>query len=452
MGTKRRKGSSSISSDNTTHPSKDIVGSEGSEISGKKIVLCITGSVAAYRAIDLARLLMRHGANVYSVMSERVESTFVTSDMMKWATGNDVVTKLTGDLEHIVLADYNKSSLILVYPCTANTIGKMVNGIDDTPVTSVLSVALGSKIPIMIAPAMHESMYDNYFIKKNISILKEQGIVFLEPSVSEGKAKVAPIEQVLISVINKFSNPAGAVFSLSGKNILVTAGSTLEHIDPIRIITNLSSGKMGIAIANEAKQMGANVTIVYGHGSYPHLDSLDLNVIQVNSNEQMYDAVIAELSSKRYDIAILAAAVTDFTPAGKKFTKKMDSRAGKLLLSLSPTKKIIDQVKHVSKNDIFLVAFKAEHNVSNSHIIKKAYQKLEECDGNLIVANDIGRKGSEAGSDNNEVFIIDRQKKVIHLPLQNKKDIAKKLLGIIAQLIYTKDPNQIGVDAKLSIG
>jgi phosphopantothenoylcysteine decarboxylase/phosphopantothenate--cysteine ligase len=440
MDTKKRKDSSST----TNHPSKDITGLEGNEITGKKIVLCITGSIAAYRAIDLARLLMRHGADVYSVMSERVESAFITSDMMKWATGNDVVTKLTGDLEHIVLADYNMSSLILVYPCTANTIGKMANGIDDTPVTSVLSVALGSKIPIMVAPAMHESMYDNYFIKKNISRLKDQGVEFLEPSVCEGKAKVAPIEQVLISVINKFNNPTRTVFSLSGNNILVTAGSTIEHIDPIRIITNLSSGKMGSAIANEAKKMGANVTIVCGHGSYPHLDSLDLNVIKVNTNEQMYDAVIAELYSKRYDIAIFAAAVTDFTPAGKKFTKKIDTRAGKLLLSLSPTKKIIDQVKHASKNDIFLVAFKAEHSVSNSYMIEKAYQKLKECNGNLVVANDIGRKGSEAGSDNNEVFIIDRQKKVIHLPLQNKKDIARKLLDIIGKFIYTTNPKQIG--------
>jgi phosphopantothenoylcysteine decarboxylase/phosphopantothenate--cysteine ligase len=436
MDTKKRKGNNSV-----THPSKDITGSQGEEIAGKNIVLCITGSVAAYRAIDLARLLMRHGASVHSVMSERVESTFITSDMMKWATGNEVVTKLTGDLEHIILADYSMSSLILVYPCTANTIGKMANGIDDTPVTSVLSVALGSKIPIMIAPAMHESMYDNHFIKENICRLKEQGVEFLEPSVCEGKAKVASIEQVLKSVINKFSNSARSAFSLSGRNILVTAGSTIEHIDPIRIITNLSSGKMGNAIANEADRMGANVTIVYGHGSYDDLNSSDLSVIKVNTSEEMYNAVIEELSSKRYDIAILAAAVTDFTPGEKKPTKKMDSRAGKLLLSLSPTKKIVDQVKRASKNDIFLVAFKAEYNVSDSYIIEKAYQKLKECSGNLIIANDIGRKGSEAGSDNNEVFIIDREKKVIHLPLQNKKDLATKLLDIIAQFIDTKNHN-----------
>src|ERR671928_1425345 len=144
------------------HPSKDIIGLEDNDLAGKKIVLCITGSIAAYKAIDLARLLMRHGADVYSVMSKKVAPTLLTPDMMKWATGNCVVTKLTGDLEHISLADYNKSDLILVYPCTANTIGKMANGIDDTPVTSVLSVALGSKIPVIIAPAMHEAMYENF--------------------------------------------------------------------------------------------------------------------------------------------------------------------------------------------------------------------------------------------------------------------------------------------------
>ena len=127
------------------HPSKEIVGVDGNELYGRRLVLCITGSVAAYRAIDLARLLMRHGAEVHAVMTESTSSQLLSAEMMKWATGNDVVTKLTGDLEHIRLADYDMSDLVLVYPCTANTIGKAASGIDDTPVTSVLSVALGSK-------------------------------------------------------------------------------------------------------------------------------------------------------------------------------------------------------------------------------------------------------------------------------------------------------------------
>jgi phosphopantothenoylcysteine decarboxylase / phosphopantothenate---cysteine ligase len=422
------------------HPSKDIIGLEDNDLAGKKIVLCITGSIAAYKAIDLARLLMRHGADVHPVMSEIVASTLLTPDMMKWATGNYVVTKLTGNLEHIFLADYNMSDLILVYPCTANTIGKVANGIDDTPVTSILSVALGSRISIMIAPAMHKSMYNNPFIKENICRLKDQGIEFLEPLISEGKAKVARSDQVLNSILNKFKETRrNRVLLLAGKNVLVTTGSTMEYIDPIRVITNLSSGKMGNAIAEEAGKRGANVTIVCGHTTYDAFGSLTHNVIKVNTSDEMYSTVMSELSSKKYDVVILAAAVADFKLEEKKFTKKIDSRKDKLSLPLSSTKKIIDKVKQASKTDTFLVAFKAEYRVSNSYIVNRAYKKLKECNGDLIVANDVGREGSEISSDNNEVFIVDKQKKVIHLPLQNKRDIARKLLNIIEKYLDNKE-------------
>ena len=153
------------------HPSKDIIGILGNDLSDKKIILCITGSVASYKSIDLARLLMRHGADVFPVLSASA-SALLRPDFLKWATGNDVISKLTGQMEHIFLADYGKSDLILVYPCTANTISKFANGIDDTPITSILSVAIGSKIPIFIAPAMHEAMYNNTFVTKNIDLLK----------------------------------------------------------------------------------------------------------------------------------------------------------------------------------------------------------------------------------------------------------------------------------------
>lgn len=404
-------------------------------------MLCITGSVAAYKAIDLSRMLMRHGADVHCVMSEMATATLLTADMMKWATGNKVVTRLTGDLEHIFLADYNMSDLIIVYPCTANTLGKIGNGIDDTPVTSVLSVALGSKIPIIIAPAMHKSMYDNPFIKENICRLKNQGIEFLQPLLSEGKAKVAHPEQALKQVLNKFDKRSkNGILSLHDKNILVTAGSTVEYIDPVRVITNLSSGKIGNAIAKEASNRGAKVTIVYGYTTAANYssDPSDLKVIKATTTEEMCNIVVSELSSKTYDIAILAAAVTDFGPE-EKSSNKIDSRIDRLSLSLVPTRKIVDRIKHITKNDIFLVAFKAEYNVSDLSIVEKAYQKLEECDGDLIVANDIGRAGSEAGSDNDEVFIINRQKKVIHLPLQSKRDIAKKLVDIITESIEDKN-------------
>lgn len=413
------------------YSSKDITGIDGREIEGKKIVLCITGSVAAYRSIDLARQLIRHGAEVYPVMSEAVASTLLTPEMLKWATGNNVVTKITGSLEHIALADYNRSDLIVVYPCTANTIGKVANGINDTPVTSVLSVALGSRIPIIIALAMHESMYDNRLIQENIQRVKDQGVDFLQPIITEGKAKVVSPEQMLQSVITKFTNSTGSFFF--EKNILVTAGSTIEYIDPIRVITNLSSGKMGNIIAEEAIRMGANITLVYGHGTYSAKSLPNLNILRVNTSKEMYDVVMSELSSKRYDVAILSAAVADYTPEHKAI-KKIRTNRGKLLLPLSPTQKIINHVKHISKQT-FLVGFKAEYNVSDSNIIKGAYRKLKECKADLIVANDVGRKNSVIGSENNEVFVIDKHRNILHLPPENKNSIARKLLNVIENLI-----------------
>jgi phosphopantothenoylcysteine decarboxylase/phosphopantothenate--cysteine ligase len=406
------------------HPSKDISGTEGSELEGKKIVLCITGSVAAYRAIDLARLLMRHDADVHAVMTESSASMLLNPEIMKWATGNDVVTKLTGNLEHIILADYGMSDLIIVYPCTANTLGKVAAGIDDSPVTSILSVALGSKIPIIVAPAMHEAMYDNIFVQQNVSKLREQ-MVFIEPKMEGGKAKVADPEQVLNATISVLSNRA----LLSGKRVLVTAGSTIEYIDPIRVVTNVSSGKMGIAIAQEAQRMGATVTLVYGHGT---LNPASDKIVRVNTGEEMHKAIVSELSSKRYDIAVMAAAVADFAPAKKSY-QKIDTKLGKMELSLVATRKIIDEVKNKSK-DTFLVAFKADYGVSDSILTEKAYRKLKECDADIIVANDLGRKGSEPGSDKNEVFIVDRNKKIVHLPPESKAQVARRLLELVAEL------------------
>jgi phosphopantothenoylcysteine decarboxylase/phosphopantothenate--cysteine ligase len=412
------------------HPSKDILGTEGSELEGKKIVLCITGSIAAYRAIDLARLLMRHSADVHAVMTESTASMLLNPQIMKWATGNDVVTNLTGNLEHIILADYGMSDLIIVYPCTANTLGKVAAGVDDTPVTSILSVALGSKIPIIVAPAMHEAMYENILVQQNVSKLKEH-MVFIEPKMEGGKAKVADPEHILNATISVLSNKA----PLSGKRVLVTAGSTIEYIDPIRVITNLSSGKMGIAIAQEAQRMGATVTLVYGHGTPNPATG---KIVRVNTGEEMYKAVVSELSSKRHDIAVMAAAVADFTPA-RKSDKKINTKIGKMELSLVATRKIIDEVKNNSK-DTFLVAFKADYCVSDSVLIEKAYRKLKECDADIIVANDLGRKGSEPGSDKNEVFIVDRNKKIVRLPPESKAQVARRLLELVAEFVNSKGP------------
>lgn len=413
------------------HPSKDITGTLGNELEGKQIVLCVSGSVAAYKSIDLARLLMRHGANVIPVISESA-TLLLNPNFLKWATGNNVIEKLTANMEHIGLGDFNMSDLIVVYPCTANTLSKFACGIDDTPITSILTVSLGSKIPIFIAPAMHESIYQNEFVLSNLVKIKKMGVSVIEPSVIEGKAKIATPDKTLADILDFFSNPDKKI--LLNKKILITSGSTIEYIDPIRVISNLSSGKMGQALVKEALNLGAQVLHISGNSIFNHIPNKNLRYVKVSTSEEMYNQVFSELSSDKYDIAIMAAAVTDFkTKQVKK--KKISSRyIETLTLDLIPTKKIIRNVKIINK-DIFLVGFTAYHNVSDSFLISKATEKLKDSNSDIIVANDVGRKNSKIGSDFNEVFIISSNKPVIHLELNRKDIIAKRLLKVISSYV-----------------
>jgi phosphopantothenoylcysteine decarboxylase/phosphopantothenate--cysteine ligase len=413
---------------NDLHPSKDITNTLGNTLKDKKIVLCVCGSVAAYKAIDFARLLMRHGANVVPVISNSA-TMLLHPNYLKWATGNEVINKLTADMEHIKLADFTKSDLIILYPCTANTIGKFANGIDATSITSILSVGLGAKIPIFIAPAMHEAMYFNQLVIENILKLKKLGIIFLDPEIIEGKAKILQPDKALKSVLEFFTKSTKKV--LSGKNILVTSGGTMEYIDPVRVITNLSSGKMGNAIIKESLELGAHVTHVVGNSSVMCTSkSSYLETIKVGTSDEMYTTVISEIRSKKYDLVIFAAAVTDFKLL-QIHKKKIPSQVSHPInLELVPTKKIIDEIKLIDKN-IFLVGFKAYSDVSNTFLINKAKKKLKECNADIIIANDVGRTRTKIGSDYNEVFIVMQKESVIHLKVQSKDSIAKKLFEII---------------------
>jgi phosphopantothenoylcysteine decarboxylase/phosphopantothenate--cysteine ligase len=381
------------------HPSLDIVSSYGVELSGKRIVLCVAGSVAAYKAIELARLLMRHGANVTCVASNAV-TKLVQPDYFRWATGNEVITKLTGELEHIRLADYNQSDLIVVYPATANTLGKLANGIDDTPVSTVLTVGFGSKIPILMCPAMHASMYDNLAVKKNIEFLKNK-IEFLSPQMIEGKAKASEPEDVLEYVLKKF----GFSSILKNKKILMTAGPTVEYIDPLRVITNQSSGKTGVLLASELISAGSKVTLVYGPGV--EKPPKGAKVIKVLTSKEMYETVKKQMK-KKFDVMIMAAAVADYTPENPS-KKKIKSTQNKIKISLKKVPKIIDQIKKFQKN-IILVGFKAEVNLSKKDLIRVARKKLRESNADIIIANNIGSSRYKKNSNNNEVLIIDSGK------------------------------------------
>lgn len=423
---------SNENSQNNQHISKEIIGIHSNILKGKKIVLCITASVAAYKAVDLSRMLMRNGAEVYPVMSKSTKFRLLTEEIMNWATGNKTVSELTSDLEHIALANYGKSDIVVVYPCTANTLGKFANGIEDNPVTTVLSVAFGSRIPIVIAPAMHEAMYENIIISENIKKLKSLGVSILEPSITEDKAKVISAEKVVQFVIDKIGIKKGKM--TSGINVLVTAGSTVEFIDSVRILTNLSSGKMGLNIAQQCLDKCFNVTFVYGHGSLNIPDDPRMNIIRIKTTEEMLKVVKERILNEKQHIVFHAAAVADFSilHSSKKMPNKMDTRNGTKTIKLVPTTKIVDKIKQFD-NNIFLVAFKAEYGISKELLVKRALAKLNECNGDLIVANDVSRKGCDFGSDTNEVYIIDKEKDIIHIPLESKKEIARNLLEIVCK-------------------
>ena len=411
------------------HPSFDIIGTAGSELAGKRIVLCITGSVACVRSIEIARLLMRHGAAVYPVMTESA-CKLIGPDLIEWACGYKPITTLTGAVEHVALAGNvaDKSDLILVCPSTANTIGKITGGIDDTPVTTVVTTALGERIPVVIVPAMHEPMYRHPFVLENIQKLTKAGITVMMPRIEEGKAKIpenADIYQTVCSVL------AGKSL-LKGKKILITAGRTVEYIDPVRVITNNSSGKMGFALAQAASDMGAEVTVVYGKGSVEP-DSR-FNVIRVNTADDMKKAVEKELKSGSYDMMFASSAVGDWKPV-EMSREKISTRGNKkLVLELVPTVKIIDGIKKKFPK-VFLVAFRALHDLPEKELLSDGKRRMKIADADMIAVNDVSKPGQGFESDTNAMLAVTKEGKVTKLGFASKYEISRKLLTIAEERI-----------------
>jgi len=408
-----------------SHPSKDITGSKGNELGGKKIALLVSSSVASFKTPEIARELMRHGADVHIVTTPSSEK-MVGADLLEWATGNPVVTKLTGKLEHIALAGNSQThvDLVLIAPATANTIGKLASGIDDTPVTTVAATAVGSKIPVLIAPAMHEPLYDHPLVQQNIASLEEIGVQFIQPEVVEGKAKIASTEQIIRSVITRLS---GQKKDLAGHKVLVTGGPTIEHIDPVRIITNRSSGKMGVALAEEAASRGAQTTLILGPGSAS--PPTGIKTVRVESTEEMLKAALNELGEGGYDLILAAGAPSDYRPKNALPLKIKTRKEQTLTLELQATPKIIADLRKASPG-AFMIAFKTEHNVSNDQLVDEAFEILREKTADLVAANDVGREGVGFQTDTNELYVVDGQKKVVHIPLSEKREVARQLMDM----------------------
>ena len=392
-------------------------------LANKPIVLGVTGSIAAYKAADIASRLTKEGAKVEVVMTE-ASTWFIAPLALRSITGREVVTDMFDlesqrTLEHITLAE--AADVVVIAPATASLIAKLAAGIaDEMPAL----VVLATKAPIVLAPAMHTNMYLNSITQENLAKLRARGFTVVEPesgrlaSGGVGPGRLANSDKIMGTIKKVLERKS----DLAGKKLVVTAGGTREPIDPVRHITNPSSGKMGYAIAEAARDRGAEVKLVTAPTSLAQ--PVGVEVIAVKTTLEMQKAVAKAVT--KADVLIMAAAVTDYQPKTTAKAKIKKDEA-ELRLELVRTPDILAE----AKGDFIKVGFAAESN----DIIANAKKKLKNKKLDIIVANDITAADSGFGVDTNRVIIIDKKGGVEELPLMSKREVADKILDGVMGLV-----------------
>ncbi len=338
-------------------------------LKGKKIILGITGSIAAVESVKLIHELRRHGGEV-NVVATNSALKLIGVQALEYASENIVVTEITGKIEHVSMV--RESDIFIVAPATANTISKMACGIDDTPVTSFFTNALG-KIPVVVVPAMHEGMYSNPIIRRNIENLKSNGVIFVDPKEEEGKAKISDTDTIVSIIIRTLNK------ELEGKKVCIIGGSSIEYIDDVRVITNTSSGETSLSLAKEAFYMGADVDLYFGMTRVQRPGFLKFkDFTTVENLLKMKDRIL------KNDVIIVPAALSDFTP--EKREGKISSDEG-IKLNLKPTPKVLKVLAQDFKGK--LIGFKAEIGISEEELIERARRRLKEYGLYAVVANDL---------------------------------------------------------------
>jgi len=393
------------------HPSKRIIVNDG-PLSGKSVVLGVTASISLYKSLDLARELMRHGSEVHVIMS-RAASRLISPSMFEWATGNPVTVDITGNLEHVQLSE---KEAMVVAPATMNFLNKLAYGITDNSVLLTASNFIGEHKPLFIVPTMHLSMYKTTQVLHSLEMLKSQGIHVIEPYEERDVAHYPDINLLtwqIESIILRGKD-------LSGKKILVTAGPTREYMDPVRFMSNPSSGTMGIAIANEAFFRGAEVRLIHGPLSTSMKPAMK-NVFEVKTTDEMMKEVEAGVK-EGFSIVILAGAPADFSFQNK-FENKVDTAREVPEVKLIKTPK----VSSVAVGKAFVVGFSAETVDNDEELTKKARAKMERHGFNMIVTNNVSRHDIGFGSTDNEIFIITNESQM-KISKNNKIVIARGIL------------------------
>lgn len=393
----------------------------------KTVVIGVSGGIAVYKTLDVVSRLRKLGVNVNVIMTKSA-TEFVTPLSFQSLSQNYVVCDMfedpkTWDVEHISLA--KRADVFLIAPATANVIGKIANGIADDMLTTTV---MATKAKVLIAPAMNTNMYENPILQRNINTLKELGYNFVEPESGRlacgdtGKGKLASPETIVDEVVKLLSKDQ----DLKGKSIIVTAGPTVESIDPMRYITNRSTGKMGYSIAKEAIERGAGVTLITGPTNLTPPQNLK-KLVKIESAKDMYEAVLANLDEN--DVVIKSAAVADYKPknySNKKIKKSDDD----LVIELDRNKDIAQEIGKIKNNKI-LVGFAAETN----DLIENASLKIKKKNLDFIVANDLTKEGAGFGVDTNIVKIIDKEGNITEYPKMKKEEVANIILDKIKELL-----------------
>ena len=392
------------------------------KLENKNILLGVTGGIAAYKSLELVRLLTKQNAVVNVVMTEHAEK-FIGRMSFQALSGNPVLADTFDlasgvEIKHISLPD--DASLAVVAPATANFIGKVAHGIADDLLTTMM---LAMTKPVLIAPSMNVHMYENRIVRDNIARLKQYGYHFIEPNEGwlacgyEGKGRLAEPDQIVEEIELLLTKK-----DFQGRHILVSAGPTREYLDPIRFISNPSSGKMGYAIAKAARMRGAEVTLVSGKVNIR--PPYGVHFIEVESAQQMFEKINSFF--KKTDCIVMSSAVSDFTPS-KTSPQKIKKTSEHLDISLDRTKDILSAVAK-NKEDRIIVGFAAE----TENVEQFAREKLRQKNMDMIVANNVTEKNSGFEADTNKVVIINRDGTAEDFPLMRKSDLADVILDRIS--------------------
>jgi phosphopantothenoylcysteine decarboxylase/phosphopantothenate--cysteine ligase len=376
------------------HPAEELRGKKTNKLLNKRIVLGITGSIAAVESVKLARELIRHGATVYPMMTPSA-TRIIHPDAIEFATGHKPVIQLSGQTEHVSWCGLVKDpvDLLLISPCTANTISKIARGIDDTPVTTCATTAIGSGVPILLVPAMHLSMYDHKIVQKNIEICKKHGVLFVDPLLSGNKAKTPEIVEIVETVIRTTGKQ-----DLRNKKILIIGGATAEPLDDIRVLTNRSSGKTAVALSINAFERGADVTLWYGYAQEmipPYISFIRFETV----NDLLQ---LLKKNPIPFDGVIVCAAIANYIP--KKQKGKIPSGKQTLAIDCYQAPVVLETLQ-ARLPHAKIIAFKTEEKKQN--IRRKTQQLLTKYHLEAAIGNTL----AGFGGDSNEILLLTKKRK-----------------------------------------